>query len=76
MGGSRFPKRSGAPAGTEGPKGPSYAPSFCGAVVAPPNPIPKVKVDALHKFDVQPNKMKPSVWLTEVERWLCLCQIP
>ena len=36
----------------------------------------KVKVDATDKFGDRPTKVKPSMWLTEVERWLRLCQIP
>ena len=54
--------------GLRGPQGPPYAPGFYRAIVAPPNPIPKVKVDALDKFDSQPTKVKPFVWLTKVER--------
>ena len=73
LGGSGDPGRSGGP---RGPQGPSYALGFYGAAVTPPNPIPKVKVDAPYKFDGRPTKVKPFVWLIEVERWLRLCQIP
>ena len=79
LGGSGDPGGSGGPGGpggSGGPQGPPYAPGFYGAAFTPPNPIPKVKVDAPDKFDGRPTKVKPSVWLTEVERWLRLCQIP
>ena len=33
-------------------------------------------MDAPDKFHGRPTKVKPSVWLTEVGRWLRLCQIP
>ena len=64
--GSRDPGRFGGrvgPGGPGGPQGPPYAPSFYGAAVTPPNPIPKVKVDVPDKFDGQPTKVKSSVWL-------------
>ena len=79
LGGSGEPSGSGVPGGPGaiwGPQGPPYALGFYRAAVTPPNPIPKIKMDALDKFDGRPTKVKPSVWLTKVERWLRLCQIP
>ena len=63
----------GVPVDTQGL---SYTLDSYEAAVNPPNPIPKAKVDALDKLDGRPTKVKPSVWFTEVERWLRLCQIP
>ena len=60
-----------SPGGLGGPRCPQglpYAPGFYGAAFTP-----KVKVDAPDKFDGRPTKVKPYVWLTEVERWFCLC---
>ena len=79
LGGSRGLGRSGCPGGQGGPRdtqGPPYVPNFYGAAVAPPNRIPHIKLDAPGKSDDRPIKVKPSVCLTKVERWLCLCQIP
>ena len=79
LGGLGDPGGSGGPRGPGGPgcpQGPPYSPVFYGAAVTPPNPITKVKVDASDNFDARPTKVKPFVWLTEVERWLCICRIP